>query len=52
MKNFDYILTDFNPFRPNPGHTEQNKLNFYFHISLKAFIKPFEPPQKCMKIKI
>ena len=27
------------------------KLNFYFHTSLKAFIKPFEAPQRSVKIK-
>ena len=28
------------------------KLNFYFHTSLKAFIKPFEAPQRNVEIKI
>ena len=50
-----------NPSRPNPGRREKIKLNFYFHASLwcrkrfeafKAFIKPFEAPQRSVKIKI
>ena len=32
----------------------KTELNFYFHTSLafKAFTKPFEAPQKSVKIKI
>ena len=54
--------TIFNPQRPNPGQSEKIKLIFYFHTSLwclkgfmkafKAFIKPFEAPQRSVKIKI
>ena len=36
----------------NPGRREKIKLNFYFHTSLKAFIKPFEAPQRSVEIKI
>ena len=46
----------------NPGQSEKIKLNFYFHTLcgaskgfmkvLKAFIKPFEAPQRSVKIKI
>ena len=28
------------------------KLNFHFHTTFKAFIKPFETPQRSVKIKI
>ena len=60
--NYYYILT-----LPVPCISEscieiKLKLNFYFHASLwcpkrfyeglKAFIKPFEAPQRCVKIKI
>ena len=48
------------PSRPNPGRREKINLNFYFHTSLwclkrfyedlKAFIKPFEAPQRSVKI--
>ena len=38
--------------RPNPGRREKNKLNFHFHTSLWCLIKPFEAPQRSMKIKI
>ena len=38
-----------NPSRPDPGEREKINLNFYFH---KAFIKPFEAPQRSVKIKI
>ena len=51
----------FNPSRPNPKQWEKIKLNFYFLTSLwclkgfikalKAFIKPFEGPQRSVKIK-
>ena len=39
---------------PIPDEEKQIKLNFYFHffVALKAFIKPFEAPQKSVKIKI
>ena len=55
------ILGGFNPSRPNPGQREKIKLNFYFLRScgtykgfmkaLKAVIKPFEAPQRSVKIK-
>ena len=49
-----------NPSHPNPRWREKIKLNYYFHTSaskgfmkaLKAFIKPFEAPQRSVKIKI
>ena len=49
-----------NPSRPNPGRREKIKLNFYFLCgasksfikALKAFMKPFEAPQRSVKIKI
>ena len=52
-----------NPSRLDPGRREKINLNFYFHTSLwclkrfyegllKAFIKPFEAPQRSVKIKI
>ena len=53
-----------NPSRPNLGRREKIKLNFYFYTSLgwlkrkgfmkdlKAFMKPFEAPQRSVKIKI
>ena len=59
-----YDFLNFNPSRPDPEEIRREKinLNFYFHTSLlclkrfyeglKAFIKPFEAPQKCVKIKI
>ena len=58
---FDRVLTiPFNPSRPDPGQREKIDLNFYFHTSLyaskgfmkalKAFIKPFEAPQRSVKI--
>ena len=56
------VIDDINPSRPNSGQREKIKLNFYFHTSLwyfkrfyepfKAFIKPFEAPQRSVKIKI
>ena len=67
INNFRVILTNqsiiksfvFNPSRPNPERRENIKLNFYFQISLwclkrfyEAFIKPFEAPQRSVKIKI
>ena len=47
--------------RPNPGRREKINLNFYFPTFLcasgfvkasKAFIKPFDAPQRCAKIRI
>ena len=42
------------PSRPDPGQREKIKLNFRFHTlwCLKAFIKPFEAPQRSVKIKV
>ena len=37
--------------RPDPGRREKINLNFYFQ-ALKAFMKPFETPQRNVKIKI
>ena len=38
------------------GRREKTSLNFYFYFgaskALKAFIKPFEAPQRSVKIKI
>ena len=39
-----YLKVLLNPSHPNPGRREKNKL--------KAFIKPFEAPQRSVKIKI
>ena len=51
-----------NSSRPDPGRKEKINLNFYFDTSLrflrrfneslKAFIKPFEAPQRSVKILI
>ena len=48
-----------NPSRLDPGRREKNNLNFYFsHLFMvpqkvfKAFMKPFEAPQRNVKIKI
>ena len=51
-----------NPSRPDPGQKGKINLKFYFHTSLwclkgfmealKTFIKPFEGPQRSVKIKI
>ena len=51
-----------NPSRTDPGRREKINITFYFHTSLrclkrfnkalKAFIKPFEAPQRSVKIKI
>ena len=57
------LITPFNPSHPDPGQREKINLNFYFHTSLwylKRFYeglkglhkKPFEAPQKSVKIKI
>ena len=53
---------NFNPYRPDPGRGEKINLNFIFTLlcgaskgfmkTLKAFIKPFEAPQRSVKIKI
>ena len=50
------------PPRPNPGRREKSKLNFYFHTSLwclkrfyeglKGLHKPFEAPQRIVRVKI
>ena len=39
-----FIKYTINPGRPNPGQSEK--------IKLKALIKPFEAPQRSVKIKI
>ena len=31
---YEINLRSVNPSRPNPGRTEKNELNFYFHTSL------------------
>ena len=47
-----------NPSRPNPALREKIKLNVYFHTSLWSLkrlyeaIKPFEAPQRSVKIEI
>ena len=56
------LLTLLFPFISESCIEIKIKLNFYFHTSLwclkgfmkalKAFIKPFEAPQRSMKIKI
>ena len=48
--------------RPNPGKEKKINLSFYFHTSLwclcgfmkvlNAFMRPFEAPQRSVKIKI
>ena len=48
--------------RPNPEQREKIKLDFYFHTFLwaskgfmkafKVFIKPFDTPQRSVKIKV
>ena len=55
------ILSEFKPCS-NPGRREKINLNFIFTLlcdaskgfmkALKAFIKPFEAPQRSVKIKI
>ena len=57
-----FLTSKLNPSHPNPGQREKINLNFYFHTSLrysngfmkalKAFINPFEPPQRSVKIII
>ena len=52
----------FNPSHPNPGRREKIKLNFIFTLlcgtskgfmkALKVVIKPFEEPQRSVKINI
>ena len=56
------VQDHFNPPHPDPGRREKINLNFYFNTSLwclkgfmkgfMAFIKPFETPQRNVKIKI
>ena len=53
---------ELNPSRPDRGRKEKINLNFYFQTScgaskgfyegLKVFIKPFEVPQRSVKIEI
>ena len=65
MKNaFYFILTLKDPIISESCIEIKSELNFYFHTSLwclkqfyegmalKAFIKPFEAPQRSVKIKI
>ena len=56
---FIFFRRTFNPSRPNPRRREKIKLNFDFHASLwclkrfnEGLIKPFEAPQRSVKIKI
>ena len=54
--SIDVLIVSLNPSHPNPGRREKVKLNVYFRTSLwcmalKAFIKPFEAPQRKVKIK-
>ena len=44
-----YKLQLINPSRPNPVQRKKITLNFFSHF--KAFIKPFEVPQRSTKIK-
>ena len=44
-------LSDINTSRPNPGRRGK-KVKFLFSHFMKAFIKPFEAPQRSVKIKI
>ena len=39
---YNYEHNFINPFRPNPGQREKNKLNFYFHTSLWWLKKFYE----------
>ena len=46
------ILTLKDPFI-SESYTEMKiELNFYFYKALKAFIKPFDAPQRSVKIKM
>ena len=66
-KNFVRISKYFNPSRHNPVRSKKIELNFYFYTvlwclkrfyenrlpkTLEVFIKPFEAPQRSLKIKI
>ena len=47
--------TSIKPSRPNLGQRERINSNFFsyfFVVPQKAFIKPFEAPQRSVKIKI
>ena len=46
------VLTLKDPFISESCIEIKIELNFYFHTSFKAFIKPFEAPQRSVKIKI
>ena len=60
MRKGSLGTTSIYPSHPNPGRREKNKLNFYFHTSLrclkrfyegfKDLLKPFEAPQRRVKI--
>ena len=63
QRNNHSVIVIFNPSHPNPGRREKISLKFlfsYFFVgpqkgfmkALKAFIKPFEAPQRSVKIKI
>ena len=54
MISNDVMMTkqNINSSRPNPRQRKKIKLNFYFHTSLWAFIKPFEAPQRSAEKKI
>ena len=54
MISNDVMMTkqNINSSRPNPRQRKKTKLNFYFHTSLWAFIKPFEAPQRSAEKKI
>ena len=44
---------NINPSCPSPGEKEKNDFFlFFFNKALKVFIKPFEAPQRNVKIKI
>ena len=54
-----WVKKSINPSRPDPGRREKitKILNFTLLCGaskgfMKAFIKPFEPPQRSMKIKL
>ena len=56
LENLWETLQIFNPSRPKPLRREKINLKFlflhFFVVPQKAFIKPFEAPQRSTKIKI